>query len=288
MDTITFENKEYAKELTISDLGRTKVLRDSDGKLKSVAPIEHYKFINTLTDKLTAAGHEPEIKSILFSRKEAMIDPDVDFESVGKIEAWIIPELIGRITINDVSDANSCMEIGIGYNKRGITLGVGAHIHLCRNLNIYGMSDFLSTYGGGKVPYEKMIELFGLWITEMHRKFTEHQELYERLSTITVPKIEIPKMIGMLNMKAIGQNYIKGFGYAPFNISEVNSLSQQLIKETMYFSENTEANEYSLWDLYNKGTAMITHSHKNIEEKMRFLAMFGEFFNKEYIQAIQN
>lgn len=162
------------------------------------------------------------------------------------IEKWMFDHVLTKIDLIPEKAVNGLSpSIAISFNKRGIQVTWGMHVHVCQNLCIFGENS-ISTYGNQKMPFGKQLDVLNNWINTINAKFKEDQDIMKKMQDTPITPEWINETIGDLYIKAIGRAYKKGLP-APVNTTTLSTLVQKM---------NTE-DISSVWDFYNSGTAVI-------------------------------
>lgn len=273
MDNLIFEKGENSKVISLEDLSRTLTAEDF-GKSKKV--VNHFDIIPQIEEMLKEAGLKLSDKEIIISKAGLKILPKLDPNKESLIDAALVKNLVASFNIADYNNDEMNMRIGLSYNERGIAVAFGTNIKVCSNMTIMGAKNMIYSYGPKKVPFDKMIELIEKNIQEMDQSWKYYNEVFEKLKGKIATSQDLYTIIGKLQKLAVANNYINGVNSSPLNISETSSFTKELLLAGAFENEiNT------LWDIFNVGTEILTHSDMNIPNKWQSLADFGDFILTE-------
>jgi hypothetical protein len=246
MSTKTLEFKEKANEILSLDELRLSVKAKEAGINRN---LEHYQVFDKVIDLLAKNNiNYTPLPIHVSSSGSKLIEIAEKYVGEKNIKAWYLDKITGIITLDDMKDNISVPRINIEYNERGINIAFGKHVLICSNGMTAFKGDMFSTFGSDKVPFEKGLEMIKGWILELDTKNKIYDNLIAQMNTIDINYEEIPNIIGSLELGAVEQAYLNG-PPSPFNISQVSTLSRNIIKEMK------KGNEFkNVWDLYNLGT----------------------------------
>lgn len=283
--TFVFEDKQNAALISLDDLRHTRTLRDAKKKLPASRPIEHTEFIDLINEVSDKKGIQVLTPEIYVSKSDSHYDTRTA-AALGlpnTLEAWFFDRLICRIPLVAPDDSDFNPAIAIGYNAKGITLAFGTNVRICSNMSIFG-GKLLKTYDEG-VPFNRMIELFVAWMGEMQRHYEYDLGILQRMKNtyLSDTRNEIERMSGKLHLAASRKNRnIKLL--APLDQTQANAFDNNLIALEMEGKINLDTPDLiNIYDLYNIGTNILTHSQTNLEYKWSKIADMGEFIEQEYL-----
>ena len=288
---LVFKKDEKVKSLTLSELGATKSLLDCTAKLPKSRPITHHAFIEQIGEMLTKNNLTHNLSDITVAKNESNLFPTEEKKWKNALRQWIFGQLIATFQIDSPHQAYN-PAIAISYNSKGIDVAFGSNVAACRNMAIFG-SDLCSTYGVKKMPYEKMIEVLTKWMGETEEKFIETNKVLDKMIQIELPIDKaVPELIGNLHVEAVKQAYINTSTLAPLNIGQVSDFTTRIVKHfdkesTISKMEIVQKGDellerISLYDLYNIGTNILTHSPDNTKNKWERIQGFGNFMVEKF------
>lgn len=273
MNTLIFEKGENSKVISLEDLSRTLTAEDFGQTKKTV---NHFDIIPQIEEMLKEAGLKLSDKEIIVSKSGLKILPKLDPNNESLIDAALVKNLIASFNIADYNNDEMNMKIGLSYNERGVAVAFGTNIKICSNMTIMGAKNMIYSYGPEKVPFDKMIELIEKNIQEMDQSWKYYNEMIEKLKGKVASPQELYTIVGKLHKLAVANSYINGVNSSPLNIGETSNFTKELLLAGAFESEVS-----TLWDVFNVGTEVLTHSDMNIPSKWQSLAEFGNFILTE-------
>lgn len=258
METLVFETQNKSAIIQLEDLDRTIKLEEAGGSLPPSAPIHH----STLIKQIMEISHKhltkfnPKTGNITIKQNNCKRIMWKGEASECPITNYLVERLVMKVgyvgskSFEDVPDAKGSMAVGISYTEKGIQMAFGHNVNVCQNLNVFGDTVF-STYGSGKVPFEKGMQLFESWI----QNFDEHMESNRRAITTlrerVVTEDERLKVFGKIYEMAILKNEGADID-APLNVTECNKMVAN-----GFASITAKDKTISAWDLTNWATSVL-------------------------------
>ena len=282
---LTFKKDERVKSLTLHELKATKSLLDCMAKLPKARPEPHHVFIEQIGNMLTTNNLPHTLSDITVAKSESNLFPTEKKEWKNALRQWIFGQLIATFQLDSPNQLYN-PAIAIGYNSKGIDVAFGTNVAACKNMSIFG-DNLCSTYGVNRMPYEKMIEVLTKWMGETEEKFIETNKILNKMLSVELPVDKaVPELIGNLHIQAIKHAYINQSLFTPLNVGQVSNFTTRIIK---HFDEKEEKEEVlslektiSLYDLYNIGTNILTHSAENTRNKWECVQGFGNFMVEKF------
>lgn len=251
METIIFEKDESVKALTLDQLKQTCSIADAGGRLPNSRPLEHFQFIEDVIERLDRNNIQFEMDPIWVAKGDSGRIPKLDPEKKGNIESWVFPRLVTRLNMILGDNTRFNPSIAIGYNVKGLTLGMGVNTRICSNQSIFG-NFLLQTWGKTSVHFEKLFNVFNDWLSKYDETYIQNVNILNSMEKTTLNHVQINEMIGELQMEAVKNAYINPGLNTPFNISQMSNFSKNL-----YQSGTLEKSHPTVFDFYNVGTDLL-------------------------------
>jgi hypothetical protein len=281
-----FDEKENARIISLDDLRFTRTLKNYKVRLPATRPMEHTQFIDTINAMLDGESIVKGTPEIFVSRSDSNYDDRVAaaYNIPYTLSAWFFNRLVCRIPLmpDGVGDYNP--NIAIGYNDKGITLAYGVNVRICSNMSIFG-GKLLKTYDKG-LPFSRMLELFGAWLKDAQELYHNDLAIMQRMKTTYLEdtRSELQKMIGRLHLAATARNMGNKEILAPLDQTQVNAFSNQILTAVGAGDINLDnPDNLNVYDLYNIGTNILTHSQSNLEYKWERISAMGQFMEENYL-----
>jgi hypothetical protein len=272
MNSILFEDKKPVKVISLEQLKETTVLSEFDGKLPKSRPIEHFEFIEKLTNMLETKKHPFTVSDIIVAKSESNKIKALDPKSVGNPKSWVFRRLIAKIILNGqtVSNKESNSAIAISYDTPGICVAFGQNVNICNNMSIFG-NKYMTTIGKSSTVFDKMLEVLEKWISELEQIREHDLHIFNQLKNYKIDlRMGISLILGEM-LKIAAKQY---YGGEPFvTINDVTGIAQEFVK-----TYNDEDKMITGWELYNIGTNILSNSETNISNKLERIYKFGDFF----------
>jgi len=280
---IIIEDNSKAVELTLDQLRETRTFADAFGNMPEKFLKEHHIFIKDIMDMAEGVGAKPSIGQILAPSKGIEKISLAEAEEKGLdqdlAENTCVKVVIGRIDLGD-KFAKKLWNLAIGfmYNEKGMEICVGTNIAICSNLTIFGEGVHYKSHGRGAISISEMYVNVKTWLENLEGFDTVNSELLERMIAIPIDWDKgTESFVGHCLKAAVRRNYHKGNAF-PLNMTEVGRMTSYLIGQ-----EGTEdAENPSLYHLYNAGTWLLTHSD-DLPNKYGTIKEFTEWFEKEWL-----
>ena len=278
MKELIFNEAEKATTVTFEQLQESRPLAGFNGKFKKSKPLPHFDYITLIKEMITEHS-EVELAPI-YVAKNSLYRVALKKEEANLVQNIVINDLVTGFKIINHANPEMSLMIALGYNQKGVTAAIGANISICSNMTICGQGNYLQTYGRNSVPYEELIRLISVWISELNHKWVYYNDMIHKMKAISLTSdTQVPELIGKLQLMAVNQSYMSNNDISPFNIGEVSAYSKALLNNQDFLNNEP----ISLWDLVNIGTDIITHSETNIHEKYFISSAFGDYIINNYI-----
>lgn len=262
METIVFTDNNKVLPISLGTLKQTQTLLDYAGKLPATAPIEHFNFLDELTNRISK-NFTIEPTPIFVSRNAAKRIKVLDPEDVGLPQSWLIQRLITsfHIKTNGLEDQDSFFNVAVAFNDMGIQVGFGQNIRICTNLAIFA-NNYLTTYGKNRISYNNIWKALDGYINSIYEIREHDNTILANLKNIDISYDALKSFMGNIQLKAIASSYnIKNCTF-PLNIGEVSAIGKKLLttcdglldKRKEELLENPFVSAY---ELYNMGTEIL-------------------------------
>lgn len=283
MQTLVFDPQHKSAIIQLEDLDKTIKLEEAGGSLPASAPIHHsdlIKEIMTISHK-HLTKFNPKTGNITIKQNNCKRIMWKGKPDECPIDKYLVERLVMKVgyvgskSFEEVPDAKGSMAVGISYTEKGIQMAFGHNVNICQNLNIFGDTVF-STYGAGKVPFEKGIQLFESWI----QNFDEHMEANRAAITALrerqVTEDERLRVFGKIYEMAILKNEGADID-APLNVTECNRMVSN-----GFASITNKEKIISAWDLTNWATSVLKPESSDMMNLLAKNNKLNNFLLKEF------
>ena len=285
METIVFEKDEKRKEISLETLKQTASLVDPYvGKMPAHRPLEHWQLIETIAEKVDKKGYKfkPDPIFIGNGKEELKRIIQLDPENMGLVNAIVINRILTRLNFSgeDFGRKEYNTSIAIGYHERGIQMAFGTNIKVCANMCIFA-NRILYTYGSEKMPFEKMMQLVDEYIDNLPTIAKDDFRILETFKEFPVNDWNVIETVGEMQLMAVQSAYLKG--ESPFNIGQVSSFSQGVLKNSPKLLDlGGEDRIMSLYDFYNMGTEILHPKRAEMTTVWPSVAHWGDYLTKRF------
>jgi hypothetical protein len=254
MRTLTFEKS--SAEITLQDLEQTVRLEMASGGLPKNRPAEHFTLIGSVYNNLS--------RGLVGTNATIVADPIHINEKYAKrimwqgekdscpIDKYLVERVVTRFNVKRPGNNIVDQSVAISYTELGIQIALGTNVRICSNMNIFG-NNIVSTYGGNKVPFDKMVEVVKYWMHNLNGFHAADVDIINKLSAVKMDRKIADELIGMLIRKAVLSNHGQKQVNAPMNVSQVCRMIEQgtevLTKE--------DFSNFTAWDFTNICTEHI-------------------------------
>ena len=276
METLNFEKDENVKIITLSQLKQTCSLTDSGAKLPASRPLEHFQLIETVCERLDKANIKYEMDPIWVAKGDSNRVPILDPDKTGAIKSWIFSRLVTRLQMIFGDNEKYNPAIAIGYNVKGLTLGMGINTRICSNQSIFG-NNLTQTWGKQSVDFQKVFNVLGDWLSKYDETFANNVKLLDAMEEIQLIPQQVNEVLGQLQMEAVKNAYITPGLDAPFNIGQMSTFSKNL-----YNKHISKQDIVSLSDIYNVGTDLLKPKTTDIVDIWANNNVFSNFIVNKF------
>ena len=242
-----------ASTISLDLLRESQLVRQPNGKDVPTRPIQSWELIDgvkaLLEERSIQYALDPiyvqksESQQILTSAERAIYT--AENTPIGK---WLFNQLITRVAINPSKDGETNTALAISFNKQGLLVAFGQNVRVCQNMCVFG-NNLMTTYGGGKVPFDKMMEVLKYWFDTLQEREERDLRVIEAMKGIEINgQKDVTGIIGDLYVRSVRQAYRNSS--APFTMNQMSVLTQDLIARL----DSEDSHLATVWDLYNLGT----------------------------------
>ena len=251
MNTLTFE-----KGLTVVDratLTKSASYELAKGVLPLSRPIPHHQLLTNIIDMAsTIPNVKIEEENIYATEGQSMRVMWPGKKEECPVENYLIQRLTTRIQLKFPSDTDMNMAIGVSYNEKGITMAMGPNVWACANQNVFG-DNIMHTFGGNrKMPFDKMMEVYGAWIANFQDIRANDYALIESMKQREINENGIQLLYGKLIDAAVQQNMNSKVA-APLNQTQVADFIRASHSEEYATTDRVA----TVWDLQQRATSIL-------------------------------
>ena len=159
-------------------------------------------------------------------------------------------------------------------------MAFGTNIKVCANMCIFA-NRILYTYGSEKMPFEKMMQLVDEYIDNLPTIAKDDFRILETFKEFPVNDWNVIETVGEMQLMAVQSAYLKG--ESPFNIGQVSSFSQGVLKNSPKLLDlGGEDRIMSLYDFYNMGTEILHPKRAEMTTVWPSVAHWGDYLTKRF------
>ena len=272
-EILNFDRKDKVTDISLPQLATTEVLLGSSKKFPKTRPVPHWAFIKGIGDMLHKNNIAFEQEPITVAHSDSQLPSRSD----GRLADWFFGRLVTRLKIMNYVTEQFSPAIAIGYNTKGITVALGSRVSVCKNQCIFGEKLCVS-YGNGGMPFEKMVYIIQNWIRDMEPLIEADYQILEKMNdTYVDAQNAVSELLGHMLRSAIRMERRQGDDQAPLYLGQLNDFTEKIEKKV-----NSNGSTLSLYDIYNMGTEILTHSIHNIEYKWNAINNFSNYFTNKF------
>lgn len=230
--------------------------------------IYHFALIHQLLDMCEKHGYDTELYDLFATNNKDKQTPGVSLndklqEKYGAraVKATTLRRVYANIRIKNFDDESMTTNLALSYTQRGIQVGFGTNVKVCKNQNMLGDGCFASDYATknhyANDPYKT--DLKGIlakvetWLTDAeHIVITDREEI-ERMKKAVITPDDLYKILGLLfTIRVATDTNVKEIKYK----GDTYPLNQsQLVKfDTDLLIQQKEKGQITAWDFYNAAT----------------------------------
>lgn len=255
---IKFE-KGIAK-IDLETLKQTASYKDNRGKYPKSRPIEHWELLELIHEKIKSHSYGITQGDIIIPEKQSVMINGGD--SLGNC---LVQRLVTRIRIGN--DFRGGMSIFVGFNEKGIMLGIGTTSY--GKDYIFGPRLYKS-YGITKIKYSELLKGLDAWLENLPAIEFIHKGVIGKMKKISLAGKEehvLGRLIWMAVMANTKPEYV-----APMSVTHVIRLVEQ----------DKELPIPTAWDLAVSGAEVLNIEHNDTLNSLEFINRFNTFILTEY------
>lgn len=262
--------KAKVQSLTLEQLMRTN--KENRGDDRSCPHgIYHYAMIQQVLDMCAERGYDAEVYDLFATNNKDKQTPGVSLypeleKRFGEraVEAHTLRRVYANIRIKDFDGDGLTTNMAISYTQKGIQVGFGTNVQICRNQNMMGNGRFVADYtinnhyaygDNYKTNLAGIFERIGTWLTDAEKINIEDRETIERMKHSILTAEQLYTILGvLLTIRVSSDTQIKDIKYRggiyPLNQAQMTKFTEQLLVK------QKEAGRISAWDFYNCATEL--------------------------------
>ena len=284
------------QELSLDQLKRTYIENRGDDR-SCPHGIYHFALIQQILDMAAEHGYDAEIQDLFATNNRDKQTPGVSLDPEREkmfgeraIEAHTLRRVYATIRLKnfDTEEMTTCL--ALSYTQKGIQVGFGRNVKVCRNQNILGSGRFVSDYSTGAFHYangdkdktdlQGILHAIGGWLGDAEHIIIEDDATIERMKRSVLTPEQIYTILGLLvTIRVSTDTKIKRIkrigGVYPLNGAQITQFTEGLL------CKQKDAGQVTAWDFYNCATELYKpHIVDQNQIMPEMLAMTS--FMKEY------
>ena len=269
VDASQFLDFEKSKVQTISLEQLEETMHENRGDDNTpMHGIYHFALIHQLLDMCEKHGYDTELYDLFATNNKDKQTPGVSLndklqEKYGAraVKATTLRRVYANIRIKNFDDDSMTTNLALSYTQRGIQVGFGTNVKVCKNQNMLGDGCFASDYATknhyANDPYKT--DLKGIltkvetWLTDAEHIVIADREEIERMKKAVITPEDLYKILGLLfTIRVATDTDVKEIKYK----GDTYPLNQsQLVKfDTDLLIQQKEKGQITAWDFYNAAT----------------------------------
>lgn len=281
MEIITPEILTFDKgiaEISLDTLKRSASYELAKGSLPPTRPIAHHDIISEIADKATSInGITVKVDPILATERQSMRVMWAGSKEECPIQNYLIQRMTTRVQLISNTDTEFNMAVGISYHEKGISMAFGPNVWVCSNQNVFG-DNIMHTYGNlNKVPFDKMMEIFGAWMQRFEEMRENDYSQITRMQERVVNENATQLLYGKLIDVAVQQNMDAKIA-APLNQTQVADFIRASHGEEYAVVDR----ETSVWDLQQRATSILKPHNNDMTAVLTNNNNFNKFLMNEF------
>jgi hypothetical protein len=273
-----FPEMQSVAELPYEMLKQSKMILNPKGEPLKSRPVQSWDLICDVEENIRKSGLKYEMAPIYVQKSGShqvvtREEKGMFTESNTPIDRWLFDKLITEIKLPDFSNVDGTSTIAISFNDRGIQIAWGFNVRICSNLSIFSGNNSIRTYGDDKRNYSDVLLNLNNYLSKAEELARMDMRIMDRMKEIKLSgKKALNEVIGTLYRSAVRQSYVDSKEQAPFNITTMSKLTQNIENNYQKLREDS-----SVWNLYNFGTDMIKPANVDITNIVDNNRSWGEF-----------
>lgn len=280
-----FEDGQFSKAITLGELSQSLMLRDNKGLAPKSRPIQSWELIKLVHDEARSLNLEAEIKEIYVAQSGSNAAISREEKEIYKsgnnipITKWLFGRITFMIVIRHTMDKDTTTAIVGTFHDKGLQIAMGQHVHVCSNMCIFG-NNIMSTYGPSSMPFVKIEEMIGKWLSEFEEKRSKDLEIINLMKEYQIVdgtlQGMLDSMVGQMFRKAVRKNYFAGDDFV-FNMTQCGDFVKQM--ETRINDPETQDKPTTMWDIYNWGTEILSPTRTEVSSIYSTNMAWGVFLH---------
>lgn len=265
-------DKQKTQALTLEQLERTH--REVDVYGNPLRGIHHFQLINQILDMCNEFGYNTEVYDLFAAQNRDKTQPGVvklpqveQQYGENAVEAHILRRVYANVRITDFDDEETTTNLAISFHQKGIQVGFGPNVRICRNQCMLSPELYVSTYSdkgsrGTGVEIQQLLDTVRGWVINAKNIIKYERERIERMKSVTVTADQILTIIGVLTAMRVkadsSRKSIRENITYPLNQSQITVFTEDMLEAY------NERGSVTVWDMYNSATNMYKADRMDI------------------------
>ena len=259
------------QEISLAQLKRTYVENRADNR-DIPHGIYHFSLIQQILDMAAENGYDAEIQDLFATNNRDKQTPGVSLDPEREkmfgeraIEAHTLRRVYATIRLKNFDTEEMTTAIALSYTQKGIQVGFGRNVKVCRNMNILGSGQFVSDYSTGAFHYahgdmektdlQGILRAIGGWLGDAEHIIIRDDETIQRMKQSVLTPEQLYTILGLLvTIRVTTDTKIKRIkrtgGVYPLNGAQITQFTEGLLCKQKDFGRVTA------WDFYNCATEL--------------------------------
>ena len=263
--------KNSVQKLTLDQLKRT--YRENRGDDRSCPHgIYHFALIQHILDLAAENGYDAEVYDLFATNNRDKQTPGVSLDPEREkmygeraVEAHTLRRVYANIRLRnfDTEEMTTCL--ALSYTQRGIQVGFGRNVKVCRNQNLLGRGYFVSDYSTGAFRYAQgemektdlngILRTIGGWLSNAEHIIIDNDETIARMKQSILTPEQLFTILGILTTIRVSNDTkikrIKRTGsVSPLNQAQITRFTEGLL------CKQKDLGRVTAWDFYNCATEL--------------------------------
>jgi hypothetical protein len=275
--TLEWEDKESVKQIDLPTLRRTAGYELATGKMPKSRPIEHFKFIEDLSEDFNSMTTDDVWVEPIYISKRQTARVGWDTKTMGDrippLDKFLVKRCITRLMVKvDGEETNSLTSrlsptVSICYNELGIEVAFGVNNSVCSNMTIMGSDKLYRTYGRDKIEFDTLQNKVRDYFGNLRDWFQKDCKVIRQLEDTILTSSQVDNVMGELltsaNIGATGGNY------DVLNVAQLCKMTQERIKhDAVLYNMSKDDNYCNGWELINWGTEYLKPKNNEMIQLM--------------------
>lgn len=277
--------------LTLEMLERTH--RENDVYGKPLKGIYHFQLVNEILDMCKEIGYNVEVYDLFAAQNRDRTQPGVVKlpqieQQMGEnaVEAHILRRVYANIRITDFDNDETTTNIAVAFHQKGIQIGFGPNVMMCRNQCMLTPEMYVSTYSekgkrGTGLEIPQIMETLKSWLVDARHIIETDRERIERMKNIDIPAEQMLTIIGMMTAARVKADTTRktireGIVY-PLNQAQITIFTEDMLEA---YATNGRV---SAWDMYNSATNLYKADRMDIPALLPQNRAFVQFMTDNHL-----